>query len=148
MKVCLYSRNKQMKTTRWGGQYGTLSETNEPRSSLMPQQIKELALLLRRSDHCCSVGLNPGTSTCHRSGKKSKKKQMSPIVLKINNMWGEITQITFSFLLGSHLQHMEVPRLGVKLELPTPQPQKCQILNPLSKARDRTYIPMDTVSGS
>ena len=34
------------------------------------------------------------------------------------------------FLLGPHLQHMEVPRLGVQLELqlrPTPQPQHCQI---------------------
>ena len=60
--------------------------------------------------------------------------------------------------LGPHLQHMEVPRLGVKSELqlpaykPTSQPQQCQIqavsatytssplhcwiLNPMSEARD------------
>ena len=59
------------------------------------------------------------------------------------------------FILGPHLQHMEVPRLGVKSEL---QPQayttaaaapnlscildvrrsfrQCQILNPLSEVRD------------
>ena len=60
-------------------------------------------------------------------------------------------------LLGQHLQHMEVPRLGVESELlllayaratATSDPscicnlyyssQQCQILNPLSKVRDRT----------
>ena len=59
--------------------------------------------------------------------------------------------------LGPLLWHMEVPRLGVKLELlllslpqshsnmgselhlrPTPQPQQCRILNPQSQARDQT----------
>ena len=64
--------------------------------------------------------------------------------------------------LGSHSQHMEVPRLGVKLELQLPacatatatQDLSCicdlhhhswqhQILNSLSKARDRTCILMD-----
>jgi len=42
---------------------------------------------------------------------------------------------------------MEDPGLRVKLELqlwPTPQPQQCQILNPLSEARDQTRILMDT----
>ena len=62
--------------------------------------------------------------------------------------------------LGLHPQHMEVHRLGVKLE---PQPpayatampdpsgacdlhhssQQCQILNPLSETRDRTRVLMD-----
>ena len=53
---------------------------------------------------------------------------------------------------------MEVPRLGVESELPTPQPQQCQIraasatyttahknvgfLNPLSKARDQNCVLM------
>jgi len=58
----------------------------------------------------------------------------------------------YFFFLGLHLQHMEVPRLGVHLE-PVyatatatatwdPEPhlcyslQQCQILNPLSEARD------------
>ena len=52
-----------------------------------------------------------------------------------------------SFFLGQRLHHMEVPRLRVKLELPLqpkPQPQQCQTLNPLSKARDRTRVLMDT----
>ena len=62
-----------------------------------------------------------------------------------------------------HLQHMEVPRLGVKLELQLPayttatatmlEPSHvCNLhqfsatpdLNPLSKARDQTCILMDT----
>jgi len=65
---------------------------------------------------------------------------------------------SFSFILGPHPQHMETPRLGVKLELQllayatatatqdlryvfdlhhsSPQPR---ILNQLSKARDRTH---------
>ena len=69
--------------------------------------------------------------------------------------------LSFIFL-GLHLWHMEIPRLGVKLE---PQLQayttaiatqdlsrvcglhhsswQCWIFNPLSKARDRTYVPMD-----
>ena len=63
----------------------------------------------------------------------------------------------FFAFLGQHLRHMEVPRLGVQLELQlpvyttatvTPDPscvcdlqhssQQSQILNPLSEARDRT----------
>ena len=69
----------------------------------------------------------------------------------------------FSVLLGPHLGHMEVPRLGVESELQlqayttvtaTPDPshtcdlhhrlQHRQILNPLSEARDRTCILADT----
>ena len=71
----------------------------------------------------------------------------------------------FFFLLGPHLWHMEVPKLGVKseLQLPAyttatamPDPSRvcnlhhslpqCQILNPLSKARDWNHILMDTSS--
>ena len=52
-------------------------------------------------------------------------------------------------LLWPHLQHLEVPRLGIKLELqsrPMPEPQQCRILNPLSKARDGTCILTETMS--
>ena len=67
---------------------------------------------------------------------------------------------SFSFLpsfLGAHLQHMEVPRLGVELELQLPayttgkamqdlslvfnlhhSSRQCGFLNALSKSRDRT----------
>ena len=70
---------------------------------------------------------------------------------------------TFFVFLGLHPRHVEVPRLGVELELQlpafatataTPYPrlvcnlyhssQQYQILNSLSKTRDRTCIPMDT----
>ena len=62
-----------------------------------------------------------------------------------------------AFFLGPHLWHMEVPKLGVKLELQLPaytttatqylshvcdlhnSSQQCQILNPLSEARDWTH---------
>ena len=71
------------------------------------------------------------------------------------------SQCSHSFLflcfcfLGLHLWHMEVPRLGVQLELQLPgyttatsdpshvfdlhhSPRQCWILNPLSSARDQT----------
>ena len=70
----------------------------------------------------------------------------------------------FSFcVLGPHPQHMEVPRLGVELELQLLayitatakwdlsricdvllSSQQHWILNPLSEAKDRTYILMHT----
>ena len=65
----------------------------------------------------------------------------------------------FFVFLGPHLQHMEIPRLGVKLELQllayatataTRDPSRVcdlqhsswqhQILNPLRKARDQTFV--------
>ena len=61
------------------------------------------------------------------------------------------------------MHHVEVPKLGVRSELqllayttatatrdPTPvfdlycRSQQRQVLNPLSKARDQTHVPMDT----
>ena len=64
--------------------------------------------------------------------------------------------VLFVFL-GPHLWHMEVPRLGVESELYTTATPglsfvydlhhgswQCQILRPLSKARDRTFILIDT----
>ena len=69
----------------------------------------------------------------------------------------------FVCFLELHLQHMEVPRLGVASELQllacttataTWDPSRvcklhhsshqCQILNPLSEARDQTHILMNT----
>ena len=76
--------------------------------------------------------------------------------------------LSFSLFLQPHLQHMEVPRLGVQSELQLPAYAKAtamsvprrriwdlhqsswqhQILNPLSEPRDRTWIHTETVSGS
>ena len=69
----------------------------------------------------------------------------------------------FFFFLGPQLWHMDVPRLGVLLELQLPaytratempdpnrvcelchSSQQHQILNPLSNARNRTRVLMDT----
>ena len=76
-----------------------------------------------------------------------------------------ILKLNFFFLfcfLGPHLQHMVVPRLGIELELQLPpystaitmwdpchicnlhhSSWQCQILNPLSEARDQIHILMD-----
>lgn len=71
------------------------------------------------------------------------------------------------FFLRPHLQHMEGPRLCVELKLQllvytrakaTPHPrhicdlhrslQQCQVLNPLTEARDQSHILTHTLSGS
>ena len=46
--------------------------------------------------------------------------------------------------LGLHLQHMEVPRLGVKSIGAVAAGLHHSHLNPLRKARDRTCVLMDT----
>ena len=71
----------------------------------------------------------------------------------------KVYQFFFLFVfLGPHLRHRDVPRLGVESELQLPtcttatavqdlscvcdlhhSSQQCQILNPLNKARNRTY---------
>ena len=67
------------------------------------------------------------------------------------------------FFLGSHPQHMEVPRLGVQSELEPSayttatamwdpscvcdlhhSSRQCQIFNPLSEVKDQTHVFMDT----
>ena len=69
----------------------------------------------------------------------------------------------FPRFLWPHLWHMEVPRLGVQLELQLQacttaaamrdpshvcdlhhRSQQCWILNPLSKTKDQTHILLDT----
>ena len=69
--------------------------------------------------------------------------------------------LVINFFLGPHPWHMKVPRLRVKSELQLPaivtvtwdpscvcnlhhSSQQCWILNPLSKARNRSHILMDT----
>ena len=80
-------------------------------------------------------------------------------------LWRQYSYFYFLFFcfLGLHLQHMEVPRLGVRLELQLPvyttatatpdlngicdlhhSSHQCQNLNPVSEARDQICILMDT----
>ena len=82
----------------------------------------------------------------------------------VNGHYDELFFFFFFFFLGLHLQHMEVPRQGVESELHLPatatatataapdlshicdlhcSPWQCQILIPLSKARDETCNVMD-----
>ena len=91
---------------------------------------------------------------------------MHQIAFNLNNMSKRRNQKNVVFLLFLvfffHLQHTEVPRLGVKLELRLPayttatvkpypsciwdlyhSSWQCWMLNPLSGARDRTLILMD-----
>ena len=70
---------------------------------------------------------------------------------------------THIFFLGLHSRHLEVPKLGVQSELQLPayatatamldlscvcylhhSSQQCWIPDPLSEAKDRTFILMDT----
>ena len=100
---------------------------------------------------------------------------MEKITLRVNvsdgeEFWKWIIFIVFfspPLFLWPHVQHMEVPGLGVELELQllayttgraTPDPsrmcdlccslQQHQILNSLNEARDRTCILTDAISGS
>ena len=115
-----------------------------------------------------------GTSTCQesspRNGKKTENKQtnksspycpsceqsLTVIPETVKSKW---ISMKFIYLLGLHPQHMEVPRLGVELELYTTatatpdlnrvcnlhhSSRQRRILNPLSEARDQIYVPMDT----
>ena len=74
----------------------------------------------------CSSDLTPtlGTSICPL--RPLKKKIATFITTRVS-----VVLFVFCFcFLGPHPRHMEVPRLGVELELycwPTPQPQQCQI---------------------
>ena len=93
---------------------------------------------------------------------------MRRVVLKVRQLFYHLILrffVLFCFVcfLGPHLQHMEIPRPGVKRELQllaydtataTWDPShicnlhhsswQCQILNPLSETRDWTHILMDT----
>ena len=116
-----------------------------------------------------SRGPRISSHLCHTLPVSAVNRTHSHFILKIPYVCGLSFYNSFFFsffflfvFLGLQLQHMEVPKLGVKSELqcrPTPQPQQqdlscsrdlhhssqqCHILHPLSKARDRTWILMDT----
>ena len=99
--------------------------------------------------------------------QRGPKSHHDHIVFTINHLtWPNIPGIEvlfyFPVFLGPQPRHMEVPWLGIELELQlpvyttaiaTPDPRRVcdlhhssrqhRILNPLSKARDRTCILMD-----
>ena len=119
----------------------------------------------------CSSDLSPslGTFTCHRCGPNTKKinRGKCQIYLKKKRNHIKFVFFFFWFFFFFFMEHIEVPKLAVKSELQLPvcttatatgDPslicnlchglQQCQILNPLSKARDQTLIFSDTISGS
>ena len=96
-------------------------------------------------------------------GPHSKKKEWKLPTLSRPRPGTAQGHFCIFILLGPHVQHMKVPRLGVKLKLPLPayspatttqdpnclrdlhhSPWQCQILKPLCQARDQTHILMDT----
>ena len=114
------------------------------RSSLMAQWVKDLALSLL----CC--GFHPWSGNFCMLQKWQKKKKKKSIFHYV-----KFIPIFFFFFLWLNLGHMEVPRLGVYLELQLPayatitatwnpshicnlyhSSRQCLILNPLSKAGD------------
>ena len=105
---------------------------------------------------------------------RERRQDKEPLYKRVMSLIGDLgneethTRIfIFIFIfciLGQHPWHMEIPRLGVKLELQLPafasataiqnpshicnlhhSSWQCWIPDPLSKARDRTCILMDTI---
>ena len=60
---------------------------------------------------------------------------------------GHILAFFFFFLL-LHLQHMEIPRLGVESEPQLQAYGTATACHPLSEYRDQTHIPTEAMSGS
>ena len=118
----------------------------------MSCQWKKLKVTQRDRQKYCVPGLEESVlSKWPYYPRKSTDSMQIPIKLPI--------AFFFSFFVfwGPHLQCMEVPRLGVELELLPPayarasamphlsricdlhhSSQQCQILNPLNEARDQT----------
>ena len=85
------------------------------------------------------------TSYLFHWSKQEQWDQIWWIIKKFGeNIRPSVTGVISNFFFGflePHPWHMEVPRLGVELELQPPastKPQQRQILNPLSEARDWT----------
>ena len=97
-----------------------------------------------------------------RGNSKSRGKFCSIFTYPVPNSPSSLA-VVFFFFLGRHPWHMEVPRLWVELELPLlayptttamqdpsracglhHSSRQCWIPNPLSEARDRTCILLDT----
>ena len=131
--------------------------------------------------HCAGAGVEPMSQCCRDTTNPVVPWQGFPhcfYFYVIFSLWQvrlstyscAISCLLYLFIyiyifcfLGQHLQHMEVPRLGVESELQLPacatatatgdpsrvcnlhhRSWKHQILNLLSEARNRTHILMDT----
>ena len=107
----------------------------------------------RSLTHCARLGIEPASQCSQDTANPTALQQELRCSLSL----------FFSFFLGPHPRHMEVPRLGVESDLQLPvyttatamqDPSHiCNlhhsswqrwILNPLSTTRDRTHSLMDT----
>ena len=98
--------------------------------------------------------------SCRRFIDWTQHNLISPLLMNVQ-LFHLFIYFNFTFL-GPHSQHMEVPKLGVTLELQLPayatatatrdpshvcylhhSSRQCWILSPLSEAGDRTCILMD-----
>ena len=78
----------------------------------MAQKVKDLAFHCCGLDPCCGTGSIPGsgTSACHEHSQKIQQKFYF-CHKRLTSFF-----FSFSFILGPHPWHMEVSKLGVKLE--------------------------------
>ena len=152
-----------------------MQQGRKPRNK--PRPLRLTNLWQRRQEHTTENSLL--NKCCWENWIVTSKKMEHSLTSypKVNSKWIKVLNIrpdtiklleenrqnTFFFFLvflGPHLQHMEVPRLGVNLELSLPayttatpdlshvcnlhhSSWQCHILNPLSRARDQTHILTD-----
>ena len=103
-------------------------------NTLIPKYVHSFGFYAYRYVALCSATLSTATQQ-----KKKKLKQMNcekKNVLMANEeqtILRALQEYCFCFVqfcfvyLGPHQRHIEIPRLGVELELPTPQPQQHQL---------------------
>ena len=133
-----------------------------PRETVTAHKLTELLKIKLPFSYISTIG-----QTFHHPIKTIRSNQLDSQMCKSNYFSSSFLLFFFFFFLQLHLQHMELPRLGVKLELQllayatptaTPDPscicnlhhslQQCQSHNPLSQEKDQTCILVDTMSGS
>ena len=124
------------------------------KNSLVAQQLRIQHCQCCGPGRCCEAGGGSLAQELLRAMDASRKKKFWFFFCFLG--------IFFAFL-GLHPWHVEVPRLGVELELQPPayatatamrdpslvcnlhrSAEQRQILNPLSEARDAAHILMDT----
>ena len=123
-----------------------------------------LQLLVPRTNQASDCSRNTHLSPCADLWLRSRLAQGPKFMTNILITYCTVTSLrlfyNFSFFLGLHLRHMEVPRLGVKWELELPAYTTatavkdlscvCELHHSswqhqiLSEARDQTRIFMDT----
>ena len=130
------------------------------------QRLRRCCFQPRAVEGTCSCQRHPRPGMCRETPGPGQDAQIFPADQGgLTWIKSKLCSCLFvcSVFLGPYLQHREVPRLGIKLELlprayvtatAVPDPsrirklhhrsQQHRILNPLSEARDRSCILIDT----